>query len=134
MKNLILLFTVVAMGTIASAGSIFQSHQNTVVCPVQGQIFKFCASACTAYCTTPFRFRFCTHQCTQRCECPAGQVIDKNKNKCVPRNQCPRDVCVVNGVTYNVGDYFKDRCNSCTCGNSGRAICTKRACWSNTIG
>ncbi len=29
MKNLILLFTVVAMGTIVSAGSIFQSHQNT---------------------------------------------------------------------------------------------------------
>ncbi len=56
-------------------------------CPVKGQIFKECGSACPANCTTPNPI--CTRQCVARCECPAGQVIDEKKNECVPRDQCP---------------------------------------------
>ncbi len=56
-------------------------------CPVTGQIFKDCGSACPANCTTPNPI--CTRQCVARCECPAGQVIDEKKNECVPRDQCP---------------------------------------------
>ncbi|XP_064384618.1 kielin/chordin-like protein [Halichondria panicea] len=101
---------------------------DTCKCPVTGQIFKECGSACPANCTTPNPI--CTRQCVARCECSAGQVIDEKKNECVPRDQCPAEVCVKDGVTYQVGDTFPagDECNTCTCQAGGQIACTEIAC------
>ena len=60
-------------------------------CPVEGQLFTRCGSACPPNCTNPSPI--CTRQCVARCECPRGKVIDERKNKCVAVNQCTGEVC-----------------------------------------
>ena len=56
-------------------------------CPVVGQLFTDCGSACPPNCTDPHPF--CTKQCVARCECPDGEVINEATNKCVPIEECP---------------------------------------------
>ena len=57
-------------------------------CPVKGQVFNECGSACPPNCTTPNPI--CTRQCVPRCECPRGTVINELTNKCVPVKNCPK--------------------------------------------
>ena len=56
-------------------------------CPVKGQVFNECGSACPPNCTTPNPI--CTRQCVPRCECPRGTVINELTNTCVRTNKCP---------------------------------------------
>ncbi|KAL5510211.1 hypothetical protein EMCRGX_G005719 [Ephydatia muelleri] len=66
---------------------------DSCACPVKGQIFTTCGSACPPNCTTP-NPRFCILICIARCQCPSGQVIDETINTCVPVEKCPkRDPC-----------------------------------------
>lgn len=58
-------------------------------CPVQGQIFTMCGSACPANCTIPNPI--CTTQCVARCECPKDTVIDQLTNTCVSVEDCPTE-------------------------------------------
>ena len=57
-------------------------------CPVQGQVFTECGSACPPNCTDPTPI--CTTQCVPRCQCPQGTVINEVTNKCVPVDRCPK--------------------------------------------
>ena len=104
-------------------------------CPVKGQVFNECGSACPPNCTTPIPI--CTRQCVPRCECPRGTVINELTNKCVPVKDCPKgkdvkiyiilkfspyfsvvtsppDVCKFNGKIFCVGESFPagDGCNT----------------------
>ena len=56
-------------------------------CPVKGQVFNQCGSACPPNCTTPNPV--CTKQCVPRCQCPSGTVINELTNRCVRKNKCP---------------------------------------------
>ena len=55
-------------------------------CPIKGQQFNRCGSACPPTCTN--RNPICTLQCVPRCQCPRGKVIDKRRKKCVFPSQC----------------------------------------------
>ena len=58
------------------------------VCPVEGQVFSTCARPCTFTCDNVNELA-CITVCTTGCDCPGGQVIDTELNKCVPVKECP---------------------------------------------
>ena len=82
------------MGCLFSMGGYYPGMcipcTKLLECPVEGQLFTRCGSACPPNCTNPSPI--CTRQCVARCECPRGKVIDERKNKCVPVNQCAGEV------------------------------------------
>ena len=62
----------------------------TAACPIEGQVRRECASHpdCHRTCnnTGPVA---CPRICIiNGCECPAGQVINEDGNKCVTPNEC----------------------------------------------
>ena len=57
-------------------------------CPVPGQVYSNCSSPCTFTCANVDRIS-CIALCVKGCGCPSGQVIDEDKNMCVPINKCP---------------------------------------------
>ena len=58
------------------------------VCPVEGQVYSTCARPCTFTCDNVNELE-CITVCTTGCDCPGGQVIDTELNKCVPVKDCP---------------------------------------------
>ena len=59
-------------------------------CPIEGQIRKECASppSCHQTCNSTGLVA-CPRICVSNgCECPAGQVIDVARNRCVTPNEC----------------------------------------------
>lgn len=66
-------------------------------CPIEGQVFRLCASACTATCENPNPI--CTQECQAKCTCIGGRVVDRRVNKCVDSDQCGKLRCTV----YNKG-------------------------------
>ena len=56
-------------------------------CPIRGQVFRQCGSACEATCRN--RNPICITVCQPGCSCPAGQVINEKTRSCVPQNRCP---------------------------------------------
>ena len=61
-----------------------------VECPIEGQLYNECGSACPPICGKPPP-PFCTLQCVQGCQCPNGTLLDEAQNKCVTPDQCSND-------------------------------------------
>ena len=74
-----LLILLAAVLSIGSAG--------VIECPIEGQVFTTCGSACPATCSNPNPI--CTKQCVARCECPQGTVLNEDIKACVPLEECP---------------------------------------------
>ena len=74
---------------------LFVEHY--VACPIKGQVYKECGSACPPTCGNPNPI--CTLQCQAGCMCPTGTVLDTTKNVCVSQAKCTcpptcsRDYC-----------------------------------------
>ena len=51
-------------------------------CPIEGQEYTECGTACPLTCKTPKPFP-CTAECVKGCQCPAGTVLDEQNNTCV---------------------------------------------------
>ena len=60
-------------------------------CPIEGQVFQSCGSACPPTCATPHPI--CTKQCVPGCQCPPGTVLDEVANKCVLLTKCSEFLC-----------------------------------------
>ena len=61
-------------------------------CPILGQIRSECASlsSCHLTCDNRNTTQICPLVCViNGCECPAGTVIDEDKNECVDPTECP---------------------------------------------
>ena len=56
-------------------------------CPIVGQVYDECGSACPATCANPDPQ--CTAVCSPGCHCPVGQVIDEESESCVAVEKCP---------------------------------------------
>ena len=55
---------------------------------MEGQVFSTCARPCTFTCDNVNELA-CITVCTTGCDCPGGEVIDTELNKCVPVKDCP---------------------------------------------
>lgn len=55
-------------------------------CPIEGQVFTACGTACPLTCN--FEPRVCTSDCVVGCQCPPGTVLDEANNKCVKKEDC----------------------------------------------
>ncbi len=95
---------------------------SAVSCPVKGQVFTACGSACPANCTTPSPI--CTRQCVRRCECPRGTVIDEISNSCVTLDECPSK-CPPDKPLVNC---FVDPCRFGKCPAHPTAVCRSDFC------
>ena len=91
-------------------------------CPIKGQVFKECASACPATCTNPNPI--CTKQCVRSCECPSGQVIDEASKTCVPKDKCP-STCPPDKPKVSC---LVDPCRFAQCPNHPDAVCVADFC------
>ena len=61
------------------------------MCPIDGQIRKFCASHpnCTKTCSNTNGSAMCPEICIfNGCECPNGTVVDEKNKECVLPNNC----------------------------------------------
>ena len=61
-----------------------------ITCPIEGQEYTECGTACPPTCKTPGPF-LCITQCVPGCQCPADTVLDEENNKCV--EHCPIPAC-----------------------------------------
>ena len=59
-------------------------------CPVEGQVYTDCGTACPPMCNKPQPL-FCTLQCVAGCQCPSGTVLDELQNKCVKADECSKN-------------------------------------------
>ena len=59
-------------------------------CPIEGQEYTECGTACPPTCKTPRPF-LCITQCVPGCQCPADTVLDEENHKCV--EHCPIPAC-----------------------------------------
>ena len=57
-------------------------------CPIEGQEYTECGTACPPTCKTPIPFP-CTAECVNGCQCPAGTVLDEQNNTCVEHCSIP---------------------------------------------
>ena len=62
-------------------------------CPIEGQVFTECGTACPPTCAESGP-KFCTLQCVVGCQCPAGTVLDEVANRCVPVEKCSTCSCM----------------------------------------
>jgi len=76
----------------------------------------------------------CT-ECAKPTTCPAGFITEETTDDCgcIKRTCTPPKECILNGVTYNVGEtWTKDACTTCCCSLSANgiyeAVCTEQAC------
>ena len=60
-------------------------------CPIEGQVFTTCGTACPPTCSEPGPVA-CTTQCVVGCQCPVGTVLDDLQQKCVNLDQCGMSV------------------------------------------
>ena len=56
-------------------------------CPIKGQVFTTCGTACPLTCREPGPV-VCTKQCVVGCQCPKGTVLDEERKRCVKPGQC----------------------------------------------
>ena len=61
-------------------------------CPIEGQVYTVCGTACPAICNKPQPL-FCTLQCVRGCQCPLGTFLDELQNKCVEADECSKITC-----------------------------------------
>ena len=59
----------------------------TETCPIEGQVFTTCGTACPPTCSEPGPVA-CTLQCVVGCQCPSGTVLEERRKKCVTPDQC----------------------------------------------
>ena len=64
-----------------------------IECPIEGQVFTECGTACPPTCSKP-QPGVCTLPCVIGCQCPSGTVLDEVQNKCVKRNKCGKITCM----------------------------------------
>ena len=57
-------------------------------CPIKGQVFKTCVECYKNPFTCSSPSHGCYKICAPGCECPHGQVLDTNTNRCVPLRLC----------------------------------------------
>ena len=93
-----------------------------VGCPVKGQVFTKCASACPPTCTNPKPI--CTRQCVPRCQCPRGTVINQLSRKCIRVKDCPTQ-CPPDKPLVNC---FVDPCQFAKCSAHPKAKCSADYC------
>ena len=55
-------------------------------CPIEGQVYMECGSACPPTCANPNPA--CIALCVQGCQCPTGTVLDEDANKCIDPDDC----------------------------------------------
>merc|ERR1712131_198107 len=74
-------------------------------------------------------------ECAKPTECPAGFITEESTDDCgcIKRTCTPPKECILNGVTYDVGEtWTKDACTTCCCSLSANgiyeAVCTEQAC------
>jgi len=81
------------------------SISDCLECPIEGQIREDCASpaSCHRTCDNLGENILCPSVCVNNgCECPAGTVIDEDKEKCVAPRECQSmsTNCCVNVMLY----------------------------------
>ena len=59
-----------------------------VECPIEGQVFMECGTACPPTCEPPSPI--CTLQCVPECQCAGGLVLDGDR--CIPREECGEEL------------------------------------------
>ena len=69
---------------------IQSSHFPAVECPIEGQVFTECGTACPPTCADEPGPKICTLQCVVGCQCPAGTVLDEVANRCVTVEKCSK--------------------------------------------
>ena len=69
-------------------------------CPIEGQVYTECGTACPLTCKVPGPV-ICTQQCVEGCQCPRGTVLDGENKRCVKPELCPAEPC---GITIQI--YF----------------------------
>ena len=72
-------------------------------CPIEGQVFTTCGTACPPTCSQPGPV-LCTDQCVEGCQCPPGTVLDEKNKKCVMPDQCGQFIIT---HTYNAVPFKK---------------------------
>ena len=120
------MFSAIKFGAMSSASffvvilaSCLTAMGRHTSCPVRGQVYTSCGSACPPTCTD-LNNLICTTQCVAGCQCPAGTVLDVTSNSCVTRDECPESACSIPGQVYNP-------CGSAcppTCTDLNNLICT----------
>ena len=70
-----------------SSGCVTINPRTETECPIEGQVFTTCGTACPPTCNNPGPL-ICTLQCVVGCQCPPGTVLDEKNKKCVKPEQC----------------------------------------------
>ncbi|XP_033646744.1 von Willebrand factor-like [Asterias rubens] len=90
-----------------------------------GQVYKECGSSCKVSCLD-LSNTDCKERCIQGCQCPDGEVLDDETEKCVKVADCS---CQFEGHDFSHGQKWNSDCNDCVCLN-GVANCTDKICTS----
>eukprot|EP00731_Ephydatia_muelleri_P026230 Em0018g330a len=98
-----------------------------VACPVTGQVFTECGSACSSTCDKPVSF--CVLSCVAKCQCPSGQVVDTKNNKCVEQVDCPIPASAAPYISpYQCPSQTRLTKNNCSSCSSADELCCNSAC------
>jgi len=115
----------------AIAGEVLDNWRANGKCAVSctgGQVYQECAKASGQTCGQ-VQPDVEADECFAGCNCPAGQAIDEETQKCVPVADCK---CAFKGNYYKNGATREDQCNTCTC-ESGFWKCTQHDCMAHQM-
>jgi hypothetical protein len=70
----------------------------------------------------------CGRFATNPHECPTGYACQAATSPTSAPGRCVRGCVGPDGTTYSPGQSFANSCNTCSCTESGRIVCTSRAC------